>query len=61
MYQQIDNDRAKQLLINYYRKQSGNSKCASEARKQSTLNKHLRILERDHFDAVLVIKLLNVT
>lgn len=55
MYQEIDNEKAKQLLINYHTKQSGNPKCllSSTIRKQSTLNKHLRILERDHFEAVL--------
>lgn len=49
---EIDDERAKQLLINHYAKQSKSS-LSSDARKQHTLNKHLRIINKERFDAVL--------
>lgn len=47
---QVDNDKAKQLLISFYAKQFPPGEAA---RKQAKLNQHLKIIEKDQFDAVL--------
>ncbi len=46
----IDNERAKQLLINSYTKQYTPSEAS---RKQAKLNSNLKIVEKKQFDAVL--------
>lgn len=48
---QMDDARAKQIFIDHY--SQSNSKPSEIARKQSKLDNHLQILEKEQFDAVL--------